>query len=91
MNTAARPTSECIAATSWGISVMPTRVAMTTPAAPPMTTIRITSQSPVTPGARSVARNASAMPVIPYQTARLALSCPERPPSDRMKSTAAAT
>jgi len=29
------------------------------------------------------------MPKMPYQTARFALSCPERPPSDWMKRTAA--
>ena len=34
---------------------------------------------------------ASAMAAMPYQTARLALSCPESPPSDRMNRTAATT
>ena len=43
------------------------------------------------PGPISVATTASAMPTIPYQTARFALSCPDRPPSDRIKSTAATT
>jgi hypothetical protein len=31
------------------------------------------------------------MPTMPYQTARLALSWPDRPPSDRMKRMAATT
>src|ERR671910_1830881 len=42
------------------------------------------------PGPNTVAPTASAMPAMPYQTARLALSCPERPPSERMNRTAAA-
>ena len=37
------------------------------------------------------AATASAMPTIPYQTARLALSWPESPPRERMKRTAATT
>jgi hypothetical protein len=32
------------------------------------------------PGPISVAKTASAMPAMPYQTARLALSWPDRPP-----------
>ncbi len=43
------------------------------------------------PGPISVAKTASAMPAMPYQTARLALSWPDSPPSDRMKRTAATT
>jgi hypothetical protein len=39
------------------------------------------------PGPISVATTASAMPTMPYQTARLALSWPDRPPSERMKRT----
>ena len=43
------------------------------------------------PGPTSVANTASAMPTMPYHTARFALSCPDKPPRERMKRTAATT
>ena len=43
------------------------------------------------PGPISVATTASAMPAMPYQIARLALSWPDNPPKDRMNRTAATT
>jgi hypothetical protein len=91
MKTAARPTSECIAATSCGISVICTRCATFQPAAPPSpSNTSATNQLP-DPSPSIVATMASAMPAMPYQTARLALSCPDRPPSDRMNRIAATT
>ena len=94
MKTAARPTSECMAATSCGISVIWTRLAATAPSTPPRAT-RITESTvknvPEALCPISVATTAKAMPAMPYQTARLALSWPESPPSERMKRTAATT
>lgn len=91
MNTAASPTRLCIAAISCGISVICTRVASTQPPAPPMASMIAVSHQLAEAGPNSVASTASAMPTMPYQTARLALSWPDSPPSDRMNRTAATT
>ena len=90
MNTAARPTRLWKPATSSGICVICTRAATMAPATPPRAIISTISQVALTPGARIVARMASAMPTMPYQMARLAFSWLESPPSARMKRTAAA-
>ena len=89
MKTAARPTKECSAATSCGISVICTFIATCQPMAAAMANMTRTSQSLPLPGPKTVAKTASAMPAMPYQTARLALSWFERPPSDRMNRMAA--
>ncbi len=44
----------------------------------------------MTEGPKMVPITAIAIPTMPYQTARLALSCPDRPPSDRINRTDAA-
>ena len=91
MKTAASPTKLCSAATSWGISVIWTRWATKTPAAAPSASMTSTTSGLPTEGDRKVASTASAMPTMPYQIARLALSWLARPPSERMNRTAAAT
>ena len=80
-----------MAATSWGISVICTRCATIQPSTPPAAMSTSESSHSPEPGPSSVAPTASAMPKMPYQTARLALSCPERPPRLRMKRMAATT
>ena len=71
--------------------VISTRRATTVPTAEPMVIMaRIVGQLPI-PGVSRVEITASAMPAMPYQTARLALSWSESPPSDRMNRTPAAT
>ncbi len=71
------------------ISVIWTFIATCQPIAAAMANMTMTSQSLPLPGPKTVAKTASAMPTMPYQTARLALSCPERPPSERMNRMAA--
>jgi hypothetical protein len=43
------------------------------------------------PGPINVAKTARAIPTMPYQTARFALSCPDSPPRERIKRIAATT
>ena len=43
------------------------------------------------PGPIKVATTAKAIPTIPYQTARFALSCPDKPPNERINNTADTT
>ena len=76
MKTAASPTNECNAATSWGISVISTLWATTMPikAPTPNKGIRSIIDQPPTPGPNIVATTAKAIPTIPYQTARFAFS-----------------
>ncbi|CAM3210512.1 hypothetical protein PAAM106076_11780 [Paracoccus aminovorans] len=80
-----------MAATSCGISVICTRVATIQPMTPPTATRISDNSHRPEPGPISVAATASAMPTMPYQTARLALSWPESPPRDRMNRMAATT
>jgi len=83
MSTAARPTSECIAATSSGICVICTRLETMMPMTAP------TASAPIARSIRrltaSVVRMASAMPIIPNRLPRRALSGCDSPRSDRMK------
>ena len=51
---------------------------------PPAMSIIEKNQRPE-PGPIKVAKTARAIPTIPYQTARLALSCPDKPPKERIK------
>jgi hypothetical protein len=70
--------------------VISTRLASNTPSPAPITSATTSVADRLTPGPATVAMTAIAMPAIPYQTARLALSWPDRPPRERMKRTAAA-
>src|SRR3954471_11809868 len=90
MKTAARPTKECRAATSCGIWVISTLFATDQPIPEPTTSITAMTAWLPMPGPNTVAPTARPMPAMPYQTARFALSCPERPPRERMNRMAAA-
>ena len=87
MSTAARPTSECIAATSSGICVICTRCATSQPTMPPR------ASAPIVRSMRwviaSVVSTASVMPAMPNRLPRRAVSGLERPLRARMKSTLA--
>ncbi len=87
MRTAARPTSECIAATSSGICVISTRLATYQPTTPP--TVRARSAHWTWPVIASVVTTAIAMPAMPNRLPRRAPSGCERPLSARMKRTLA--
>ena len=89
MKTAANPTNECSAATSWGISVISTLWATTIPinAPTPSNGISSTKDHPAIPGPNTVAKTAKAIPIIPYQTALFAFSWLLSPPSARMNKT----
>ena len=89
--TAARPTRACIPATSSGICVISTLDASIYPMIPPPAMSIIEKNHKPEPGPIKVAKTAKAIPTIPYQTARLALSCPDNPPKERMKRIAATT
>ena len=89
MTTAARPPKLCSAATSCGISVICTRPATIQPAKPPAAIATRMRNRLCTPGPNTVTKTATAMPAMPYQTARLALSWFDSPPSDRMNRMAA--
>ena len=52
--------------------------------------VHLYSIGQLSPGPNMMNSTATAMPMMPYQIARLALSCPDNPPSERMKSTLAA-
>ena len=74
INTAAKPTNECSAATSCGIPVISTRLATTTPMTAPITIAPINIELRVTLGSATVATTAIAIPTIPNHTARFAFS-----------------
>jgi hypothetical protein len=85
--TAATPTSECIAATSSGICVIWTRLAMTMPTTPPAAII-VSGMSIRRLTARVVA-TAMAMPMMPNTLPRRAVRGCDRSLSARMNSTLA--
>src|SRR5210317_47094 len=82
--TAAMPTRLCRMATSSGICVIWTRRAAMMPTVPPIrsATIRYSMFCVTSPS--SVATSAIAIPVMPYQLPRLAVSWLDNPPRARM-------
>jgi hypothetical protein len=88
ISTAARPTSECMAATSSGICVISTRLATTHPTTPPTTSAAMAMST--RPLIHSVVTTAIDMPVMPNRLPRRAVSGCERPFRARMKKTLAA-
>ncbi len=91
-NTAARPTSEWKAATSWGSAVILMRRAAMVPMVPPMAMPRMMRKTPLPnmPPCAKVAIMAIAMPAMPIWLPRRDVVGCERPRSARMKRTAAA-
>jgi len=96
MHTAARPISECIAATSSGILVISTRFAATAPIAPPTTTPSSTSPKPMPPVCicsfslnirAMVVRTAMPMPVMPNALPMRAVDGEDKPFKAWMKHT----
>ena len=88
MSTAARPTSECMAATSSGICVISTRLATSQPTMPP--TASAASVRSTRRVMSSVVATAMVMPAMPKRLPRRAESGLDRPLRARMKSTLAA-
>ncbi len=85
INTAARPTSECMKATSSGIAVICTRRATTAPMTPPIAMqASISAQFLVMV---SVVTTAIAIPTMPNKLPRRAVSGELRPFSARIKKT----
>ena len=87
MSTAARPTSECIAATSSGICVISTRLAAYQPTRPPTTSAPSENQTFWVTA--KVTRTAITMPTMPKRLPWRADSGCERPLSARMNRTLA--
>jgi hypothetical protein len=96
MQTAARPISECIAATSSGIFVISTFFAAKVPIAPPTTTPRITRPKPMPPVvicalslkiSATVVTAAIAIPLMPKALPVRAVEGDDRPLSAWMKQT----
>ena len=85
--TAARPTSECIAATSSGICVIWTRLAMMMPMMPPAAIMP--SGMSIRRVMTSVVATAIAIPTMPNRLPRLAVRGCDRSLRARMKSTLA--
>src|SRR5210317_2387827 len=82
--TAARPTRLCRMATSSGICVIWTRLAAMRPTLPPSTSATINSPKFCVTSPNRVATSAIAMPTMPYQLPRLAVSWFDSPPRARM-------
>jgi hypothetical protein len=83
MSTAARPTSECIAATSSGICVISTRLATYQPATPPIVSARMAYSIRLV--IASVVTTAIAIPAMPNRLPRRAVSGWDSPLRARMK------
>ena len=87
MSTAARPTRECMAATSSGMLVICTRLAATMPMRPPTTIIPSATSTRLVMA--RVVTMAMVMPTMPNTLPRLAESGCDRPFRDRMNRTLA--
>src|SRR5210317_58632 len=82
--TAAIPTRLCRMATSSGICVIWTRRAAMIPTVPPTSSATIRSSKFCFTSPSNVATSAIAIPMMPYQLPRLAVSWLDRPPRARM-------
>ena len=96
MNTAARPIMLCMNATSSGILVISTRLAMIAPAVPPSAMPSATHSSPVPASSARIMKTSAivvstaiAMPVIPNTLPRIEVVGCDRPLSAWMKHTEA--